>query len=93
MNEPRVWPVIVKDRCAGHGMSLPSYELRYDGWEMKNPPKYVVDIEEYKKILNLAELANALISQIRPGQCSEEIECLKKEWADAVIDKLKVERK
>lgn len=47
----RSWKVNIKDRVAGHGMSLPHYELPYDGWEMENPPSEVVDKCDFNKAI------------------------------------------
>lgn len=43
MSKVRVFKVKKSDRVAGHGMTLPCYELEYEGWELDNPPTEVIE--------------------------------------------------
>lgn len=60
MDSSREWKIKIQNHVAGHGMTMPSYELSFEGWDLTNPPEAVVDkksfdvlVESLKYILEL----------------------------------------
>ncbi len=82
---PREWTVRVTDRQAGHGMSMPCYELPYNGWEMENPPTRVVERSAYDK------LAESLREAVEAMTMASAIICRPNSMTDAELQLGRVE--
>jgi len=50
-NKVRTWKIKVQHIVSGHNDFMPAYTLPYEGWEMLNPPEFVVEKCEFDSVV------------------------------------------